>query len=280
MQNKFLSPYQIEPDPSEAEVMPGAREGPDDRQFATTLAKGLELLRCFTPMDPILSNKQLAQKMGVSRPTVSRFTYTLVKLGYLILEPVSGKYKLGPAVLTLGYPLLASMSFRQKVRPMMDELAYQLKASVSMAVRDRMSMVYVETSRGTSHAFTQLSDIGLRFPIATTAVGRAFLAGCDEKIRASLLNAIRVRTPDHWQKLSSKLNQVREEFIRSGFCSSLGEQHSEFHAVGVPFKRGLEEQVVVFNCVVPSLQADKEQIQRVLGPKLVAMVQKIRQSSL
>ena len=30
-----------------------------DRQFATTLARGLEVLRCFTPPEPMLGNKEI-----------------------------------------------------------------------------------------------------------------------------------------------------------------------------------------------------------------------------
>lgn len=276
MQNKTISPYQIQRDPSESDD-DGVGDI-DDRQFATTLARGLELLRCFTPLQPLLSNRDLAVKLSVSRPTISRFTYTLVKLGYLVQDRMSGKYKLGPAVLTLGYPYLASLSFRQRVRPLMDELAKELRASVSMAVRDRLSMVYIETSRGAGHAFIQLSDIGLRFPMVTTAVGRAYLAGCDTKTRESIINAIRVRSPDKWRQYSSRLEQVKQEFVQAGFCSSLGEQHPEFHAVAVPFKPAVEEDPMVFNCVVPSLQANRDLILDVYGPKLVSMVHKIRQT--
>lgn len=81
MQNKITSPYQIEPDPSEADASTGSGTELDDRQFATTLARGLEMLRCFTPLQPVLSNKDLAHKLNVSKPTVSRFTYTLTRLG-------------------------------------------------------------------------------------------------------------------------------------------------------------------------------------------------------
>ena len=34
------------------------------RQFATPLARGLELLRCFTPEEPVLGTKDLAQRLG------------------------------------------------------------------------------------------------------------------------------------------------------------------------------------------------------------------------
>lgn len=52
-----------------------------DKQFATTLARGIELLRCFAAGDAMLSNAELAQRTGLPRPTISRLTYTLVALG-------------------------------------------------------------------------------------------------------------------------------------------------------------------------------------------------------
>src|SRR6267378_1268989 len=51
-----------------------------DRQFATTLARGLEVLRCFTPLEPLLGNKEISVRTGLPKPTVSRLTYTLTKL--------------------------------------------------------------------------------------------------------------------------------------------------------------------------------------------------------
>src|SRR3990170_5821307 len=83
------------------------------RQFATTLARGLEVLRCFTPLEPMLGNKEISVRTGLPKPTVSRLTYTLTKLGYLRHNMRLSKYQLGSAVLSIGYPLLASMSVRQ-----------------------------------------------------------------------------------------------------------------------------------------------------------------------
>src|SRR5258708_7672048 len=54
-----------------------------DRQFATPLARGLEVLRCFTPLEPLLGNKEISVRPGLPKPTVSRLTYPLTKLGYL-----------------------------------------------------------------------------------------------------------------------------------------------------------------------------------------------------
>ena len=143
-----------------------------DRQFATTLARGLEVLRCFTPLEPLLGNKEISVRTGLPKPTVSRLTYTLTKLGYLRHNMRLGKYQLGSAVLSIGYPLLASMNVRQVARPLMKELADYCNGSVSMGIRDRLSMVYVESCRS-GNGITTLPDIGTSVPISQSVIGRA-----------------------------------------------------------------------------------------------------------
>ena len=54
-----------------------------DPAFATTLAHGLDVLAAFRNRSGSLSNADLALHTGLSRPTVSRLSYTLEQLGYL-----------------------------------------------------------------------------------------------------------------------------------------------------------------------------------------------------
>src|SRR6476646_8826941 len=60
-----------------------ATEDHADPSFATTLAHGLDVLAAFRNRSGSLSNADLALHTGLSRPTVSRLTYTLAQLGYL-----------------------------------------------------------------------------------------------------------------------------------------------------------------------------------------------------
>src|SRR5256885_13076191 len=48
-----------------------------DRKFVTALARGLEVLRVFTPTEGLLGNGEIAERTGLPKPTVSRLTYTL-----------------------------------------------------------------------------------------------------------------------------------------------------------------------------------------------------------
>lgn len=54
-----------------------------DRQFVTALARGLEVLRSFEPGDRHLGNQDIAERSGLPKPTVSRQTYTLSRMGFL-----------------------------------------------------------------------------------------------------------------------------------------------------------------------------------------------------
>ena len=79
---------------------PSAKSAKDqaDPAFATTLAHGLDLLAAFRNRSGSLSNADLALHTGLSRPTVSRLTYTLAQLGYLKRDG-KGRFQLGLGIL-------------------------------------------------------------------------------------------------------------------------------------------------------------------------------------
>ena len=255
-------------------VPPVFSEFAGDKQFATTLARGLEILRCFTPEAPTLGNKDLASKTGLPKPTISRFTYTLSRLGYLRADRISSKYQLGAAVLSIGYPVLATNVLRQVARPAMRELADYAGGSVSMGVRDRLNIVYVETSRSSAKPSRQLSDIGLSQPIAATAIGRAYMAALTPAEREALLNEIRVKAPADFERYHRRMLQSIGEFERYGFCTSYGDLRREVHAVGAPLRLPSGE-LVVFNCALLAFQLKPGQIKSEIGPRLVAMVRSL-----
>ena len=216
-----------------------------DRQFATTLARGLEVLRCFTPLEPLLGNKEISVRTGLPKPTVSRLTYTLTKLGYLRHNMRLGKYQLGSAVLSIGYPLLASMNVRQVARPLMKELADYCNGSVS---------------------------------ISQSVIGRAFLAACTPPEREAVLNQMKVKDPEAHRKYRASIDKALEDIRARGFCASLGELKREIFAVGVPMRRTVDGEIVAFNCIVPAFMVKKGQLEDDLGPRLVAMVRNIEAS--
>jgi DNA-binding IclR family transcriptional regulator len=242
-----------------------------DRQFATTLARGLDILQCFTPRESQLGNAELAARTGMTKATISRFTYTLTRLGYLRVNRLNNKFQLGSAVLSLGYPLLASLTVRQVARPSMRELADQVRGSVSLGMRDRLNVVYLESSRSATPLGLP-ADIGLSYPIVRTAMGRALLAAMPRERREATVNEIAVKTPGDWETFRERVMASIEFFHERGFCASYGDLRREVHAVAVPMKPAADGEILVFNCGVPSYLLKEGQLEGDIGPRLVSMV--------
>lgn len=247
-----------------------------DRQFVTALARGLELLRCFGSGSRYLSNAELSAATGIPKPTVSRLTYTLTKLGYLMQSPTQGTYRLAGGILSLGYSMLANLDVRQMARPEMRELAEHANASVALGMRDRLNMVYVETCTTNSRMVTLRLGVGSRIPLATTAMGKAFLCGLPQEEQNFLLDHIRLHEEVHWPRIKAGIEQAFRDYEEKGFCMSVGEWQSEVHSVGVPLSSEIEgETPMAFNCGGPAYLLNREILEEDLGPRLVKMVKRV-----
>lgn len=245
-----------------------------DRQFVTSLARGLEVLRAFKPGDGVLSNLEIAERTGLPKPTVSRLTHTLTKLGFLTRSERLRKYQLGTPVLSLGYALLANLHIRRIARPYMQELANYANSSVALGSRDRLNMVYIEHCRG-SDTVTLRLDLGSHVPIATTSMGRAFLSSLPETEQDYLLTAIKRRSGKDWPEIEKGIEQARRDMEERGFCYSLGEWQIDVNSVGVPLKSPDYSTVMAFNCGGPSFIISRDKLENDLGPRLVDMVRGI-----
>src|SRR6201990_2586620 len=93
-----------------------------DRSFVVALSRGLDVVRAFPPNDGLLGNQEIAARTKLPKPTISRLTYTLTKLGYLTQVPRFEKYQLAPAAMALGYAALANLGVRHLSESFREEL--------------------------------------------------------------------------------------------------------------------------------------------------------------
>lgn len=244
-----------------------------DRQFVTALARGLELLRCFTPRESLLGNQELAKKTGLPKPTMSRLTHTLTRLGYLRHLPHSGKYQLEVGVMSFGYAMLSNLSIRALARPLMEEMAGYAKAAVAMAARDRLSMVYLDVVHGEAN-LTMRRQVGSHLSLHRSAIGRACLAAMPEDEREFILGHIRKRHPEDWPEVRKGLERAFRDYADYGFCLSLGEWQRDVNAVGVALHHE-SHGLLAFNCGGPSFHLKREKLEDDIGPRLLHMVHNI-----
>jgi DNA-binding IclR family transcriptional regulator len=251
-----------------------ARKAATDRSFVVALSRGLDVLRAFRPNDGLLGNQEIAARTNLPKPTISRLTYTLTKLGYLTQVPRFEKYQLAPAAMALGYAALANLGVRHLSESFREEVMRETGGAVAVGARDRLSMIYVGQSRDGLALGVQL-DVGSRIPIATTAMGRAYIWALPDEERAGLLRELREHYGSRWSRMRDGIERAGEMVERHGFTLSVGEWQDDVHAVGVALKLNDGTGPYAFNCGAPAFRFTEERLRNDIGPRLVAMVRNI-----
>lgn len=253
---------------------PAAEDPEGDRDFVVALARGLEILRAFRREGDALGNKDFSERTGLSKSTVSRLTYTLQKLGYLSFDANTLKYQLATPVLSLGFSCLAGMGVRQLAKPLMQELADYAGMPVALAGRDRLTMVYLERCKSQS-AITLVIEVGSHIKLATTALGRAYIAALRETDRLSLLSEIEKREGENWPSIREGIDEAIRSYRERGYTTSIEEWKSEVNGVAVPYVPRDGGPVLAFNCGGAAALLTKERIESDIGPRLVELVRRV-----
>lgn len=242
--------------------------GEKDRQFATTLARGLDVLRAFGPDALRLGNKDIVARTGLPKATVSRLTYTLTQLGYLRRNAHQNKYELAPQALGLCQPLLAGLPVRHAARPALERLAAQTQGTAGLAISDRTAMVCIEAvnARGVPAAL----EIGATMPMLASAPGLAFVAGCTPEERTALLNRLRVRDESGFRGAEGAVDAALAEHRTTGCCLSRGDP-----LLAATFVRRAGQEAMVVFCAVSGADRVAE---RVLAAKVAETARAVEQS--
>ncbi len=231
-----------------------------DRRFASTLARGLSVLRAFRASDDGLSHMEIAERTGLPNATVSRLTYTLRELGYLSHAGKNDRYRLGPAALAIGNVASASVSFLETAGAPMQQLANETGTLALLAVRDGEKMLLVKTWRPENTASIWLEP-GHRIPIHGSSSGLAVVACLSDAAFAAL-------TPD--EKLTVFRQAGYEQLLARGFAIAPKDTRyaATVNAVSVPFHAGEFGEPASFSCGALPDMLDDTRMEQDVGPKL------------
>ena len=246
----------------------------EERYFITALARGLEVLACFRSADKGLSNQQIAERCGLPKSTVTRFTYTLTRLGYLVQAEAGGKFTLGTATLALGSSMLARLDIRQMARPLMQELADFSGTTVSIAVRDRLSMIYVEVCRSTA-ALSLSLQVGSRMPLAASAIGRAYLVKASEQERKEILSRSQELDELAYAAMGEALAKGLKDYAQYGCATSFGEWQKDVNGIAVGFYPIGGSQLMSINCGGPASSVSQAFLLDEVRPRLIEIAARL-----
>lgn len=181
-----------------------------------SLNRAVALLTLLRPVrgrtDWSVAELQEACQLPVS--TLHRFLSQWVKADFVVHNPATHRYQLGPGLTELGLAMWRNLEIRRAARPVMQRLARQVKLSVYLTVRDGQDGVFVERAKGWFMLRTS-SPIGHRAPLYAGASRKTLLAFLPPAEAESLLQSFRYdvvgpNSPRSADQVRAQLREIRE----------------------------------------------------------------------
>lgn len=150
--------------------------------------RAVQILRELAATGPRLGVTELADRLGVAKPTVHALLRTLEDEGLVVQDQDSSKYQLGPDLVLLGNAYLDTQELRTRSLTWADHLANRTGEAVWVAVLTGDHVLVVH------HAFrpegaVQILEVGASIPWNTCALGKAIAAVSPDEERERLLAA-------------------------------------------------------------------------------------------
>jgi DNA-binding IclR family transcriptional regulator len=177
-----------------------------------SVRRATRILRELAAGGPRLGVTELADRMGLAKPTVHGLLRTLEADGLVVQDAETGKYQLGPALLQLGNAYLDTQELRTRSVTWADSLATRTGEAVWVAVLNVDHVLVVH------HAFrpegaVQILEVGASIPWSTSALGKAIVAvgpaELRERLMAGELAVLTGASITEIEELNAQLEQVR-----------------------------------------------------------------------
>ncbi|MFV1876139.1 IclR family transcriptional regulator domain-containing protein [Nioella sp.] len=255
----------------------GQDEGADDstnsRDYVSSLARGLDVLRVFNSTRRKMTLSEVAAETGNTRAGARRILLTLVREGYAVAD--GRLFDLTPKVLELGFSVLSSKGTWDIARPFIEHLSEEIRESVSAAILDEYNVVYVSGTQ--FHRVISVGiTVGRRFPAHCTATGRVLLAALPQDQWPAMLDSVPLtRMTDRTVTDREEFRKILEDVRDKGW--SLVDQELEIGlmSIAVPVCTFSGDIIGAVNVGIPTLRMTPEGMVNEILPKLQTTVENL-----
>ncbi len=250
----------------------------EDKEFMTTLAKGLAVIELFGAQaragkGATLTISQAASGAGVSRATARRILLTLERLHYV--EQRGRDFSLAPAALNLGFAWLSGQPWIDRAQPQMRALSDRFQESCSAAILEEAQTVYVARVQG-RRIMSNAVTVGTRLPAFHSSMGRVLLGYLDE---AELWRRLKAFTPKPMTHLTILDKQAIADRIREdhaqGFSIVDEELEKGLRSIAVPLLNRTGEAIAAINLATHSSRMTRTEMREQFLPALLEAAKEI-----
>lgn len=249
-------------------------------RMSQSLERGLKLLLAYSEGSQLLGVAELADIVGLSRPTTHRYAATFVQLGYLE-QGHRRKYRLAPRAADPGTKIIQELCQALPADEALRELRTKTGYTVSMGALDRTRVLYVHRffgHRRGQHKIDLSLRVGAVIPAYCTALGKAMLANLPEDERRELVTTMNLipEGPNSIIEHDTLLAELDDIDPQAPLVSD-EELIPGARSIAMFIARRGRMQPIAIDVTVPSEAYTATQLQEKIGPKLVRAAKLIAQ---
>lgn len=240
-----------------------------DRYFVPGLARGLRVLEVIAEADEPLTIAQIGKKLGISRSSAFRITYTLNHLGFLSTDKSDKLYDLGPRVLGLGFSYLNRQDIIKIAKPYLEKLRDQTEISSHLAIREGKEVLYLDNIISKSSFVSNIST-GERRPVYASPLGWLLMVDLTEKEIRNLFKEVEFKSlSEHTPSDVNALLQRVQKAAVDGFVISRGFVSRGGSTITAPIFDEEGKVVAVIDISGPDSGFDFEKMESFYAPAVV-----------
>lgn len=232
----------------------------------SVIVKTFALLEALADGGGWMGLGELAQAVGLAKPTAHRTLKQLVALGYA-QRADTGRYRLGPRVRELAQPGRQA-ALVERAEPVLRRLRDLTGETVNLAVLRQDGVVYLRMIES-SHALRWVGEPSRADPFHSTALGRAIVAHLDAARRTLLLRGRLEKTTPQTVTDPKAIAAILTETRRRGWAHERDQSVLGGECFAVPlFENGHPTAGVSVSA--PSARIDEKTRKRIVAALLKA----------
>ncbi|WP_063829477.1 IclR family transcriptional regulator [Streptomyces violens] len=188
------------------------------RTTGTVTGRALRVLEAFTSAHPVLCLTDISRYSGLPLTTTHRLVKELTCWGALEREE-SGGYRIGLRLWETAALAPRGLGLRELALPYLADLNQFTRENVQLAVREDLSVVYVERLAGRG-AVPVLTRVGGRFSLPPTGVGLVLLAHAPAAMQEQVLSQPLTRYTEKTLCSPAQVRRVLAEVRQTGVAVS------------------------------------------------------------
>ncbi|MFI9605405.1 IclR family transcriptional regulator [Streptomyces sp. NPDC004069] len=206
-----------------------------------TVDRALLVLLAFERTRPDWGVTEVATEFGWDTSVAQRLLSTLAGRGFLVSDPATRRYRIGPAALRLGRLWERSGSLELLAEPVLQELRAATGDTVLFCLPDSFHMRCVAAVEGEEGPLRYYPLVGELYPAHAGATSKSYYAFLADEQRHRLFRSRPMarftdRTVTDPDQLEREFRQVRAQ----GYAWTVGEYDAGIGTVAVPVFLGAE----------------------------------------